>query len=74
VFISGKETKAIGEVREFATTKLAAGKTWDNYVVRIEVTRDGQLVSHEQKLSLVGGENQELEFDLDAPAPKLAAK
>jgi uncharacterized protein (TIGR03000 family) len=74
VFISGKETKATGEVREFATTKLAAGKTWDNYLVRIEVTRDGQLVSHEQKLSLVGGESQELEFDLEAPAPKLAAK
>jgi len=74
VYISGKETKATGEVREFATTKLAAGKTWDNYLVRVEVTRDGQVVSHEQKLSLVGGENQDLEFDLDAPTPKLASK
>jgi uncharacterized protein (TIGR03000 family) len=73
VFIAGKQTKATGEVREFATTKLTAGQKWDDYVVRVEVTRDGQVVSHEQKLTLVGGEAQELEFDLDAPAPKLAS-
>lgn len=71
VFIAGQETKASGEVREFATTKLAAGQNWDNYTVRVEVTRDGQVVSHEEKLTLIGGENRELNVSFDAP--KLAA-
>lgn len=71
VFIAGYETKATGEVREFATAKLAAGQAWDNYTVRVEAMRDGQLVSHEEKLTLIGGEDRSLEVNLDAP--KLAS-
>ena len=35
-------TKQTGEIREFATNRLAAGQTWSNYTVRVEVTRDGK--------------------------------
>jgi len=72
VFIAGKETKATGTVREFATTKLAAGQTWDNYTVRIEVTVDGNVVSSEEKLTLVGGADIAMSFDGEA-GPKLMA-
>ena len=64
VFIAGQETKAAGEVREFATTKLAPGQEWSDYVVRVEVTRNGETLSHEESLTLVGGSNKELEFNV----------
>lgn len=67
VFIAGRETGAAGEVREFATTRLAPGQAWNDYVVRVEVTRDGQVLSHEEKLTLTGGENREMHFDVGGP-------
>ncbi len=62
VYLSGKETSSTGPVREFSTTTLADGASWDNYTIRVE--SNGQ--SKEQTISLKSGENRELTFDFDA--------
>ncbi len=64
ITLAGIETKQTGEVREFATDKLAAGQTWSNYTVRVEVTRDGKTMSQDRTIMLSGGQSQELSFDL----------
>jgi len=64
VTLAGAETKQTGEVREFSTTKLAAGQAWQNYTVRVEVTRDGKIVAEERAITLTGGEAQELAIDM----------
>ena len=65
VYLSGNPTMLNGGVREFATTKLAAGEKWNDYVVRVELQRDGQLLSKEQTVSLNGGDNKQLTIDFD---------
>jgi uncharacterized protein (TIGR03000 family) len=67
VFLAGSETRSHGDEREFSTTRLARGQQWDDYLVRVEVERDGKTISREQTLSLTGGEERELNIDFDAP-------
>jgi uncharacterized protein (TIGR03000 family) len=67
VYLSGNETRGTGEVRTFSTTKLAEGQAWGNYVVRVELDRDGRTVSQEQTVDLKGGDIRELTVDFDAP-------
>lgn len=62
VYLSGKETTSTGATREFTTTGLAEGATWDNYTVR--VVSNGE--TKEKTISLAGGETQELTFSFDA--------
>jgi uncharacterized protein (TIGR03000 family) len=59
VYLSGKETSSTGPVREFSTTTLAEGSSWDNYTVR--VVSQGE--TKEQTISLKSGESRELNFD-----------
>ncbi len=63
VILAGVETKQTGEVRQFATSKLPAGQTWDDYKVVIEVTKDGKTLREERTIKLTGGQNQELAVD-----------
>ena len=72
VFLAGSETRQTGETRHYVTSQLTGGQTWNDYTVRVEVERNGQIVTDERTLSLVGGQSQELQIDLDAP--KVAAK
>jgi len=65
VYLSGNPTQLAGGVREFATTKLCAGEKWNDYVVRVELQRDGQVLSKEQTVSLNGGDNKQLTIDFD---------
>ena len=65
VTLAGSATQSFGEVREFSTARLAAGQEWNNYVVRVELDRDGQKLVKEQTLTLRGGESRELSFDFD---------
>lgn len=74
VYLSGNETRSTGLVREFTTTQLSAGQRWDNYVVRVEIQRDGQTLSQEQAISLAAGENRELNVDFDAQQVAQAAR
>jgi uncharacterized protein (TIGR03000 family) len=62
VYLSGKQTSSIGPTREFTTTALAEGASWDNYTVR--VVNNGE--TKEETISLKGGETRELTFDFDA--------
>lgn len=66
VFLSGNESKATGNVRSFVTTKLQPGQSWDNYVIRVELERNGQKISKEETISLASGESRELAIELDA--------
>jgi uncharacterized protein (TIGR03000 family) len=66
VFLSGNESKSTGTTREFVTTKLAAGQSWDNYTIRVEFERNGQTISKSEKISLAAGESRELTIDVDA--------
>jgi uncharacterized protein (TIGR03000 family) len=59
VYLSGKETSSTGAVREFSTTTLAEGSSWENYVVRAV----SQGVTKEQTVSIKAGESRELTFD-----------
>jgi len=59
VYLSGKETSSTGPVREFSTTSLNDGESWDNYTVR--VVSNGE--TKEQTISLKAGDSRELTFD-----------
>src|SRR5260221_14739421 len=62
VYLSGKETSTTGPIREFSTTSLSEGASWDNYSIR--VVSNGQ--TKEQTISLNAGETRELTFDFGA--------
>ena len=68
VYLSGRETNSTGEVREFATSKLAPGTEWKNYTVRVVSKIDGRDVSKEETITLTGGEDQDLSFDFNTNA------
>lgn len=63
VTLAGNDTKVAGNVRTYRTTRLTAGETWDNYTVRVSVTRGGRELSKEQTISLRGGSEEKLAFD-----------
>ena len=63
VFLAGQATQSQGATRTFATSKLSAGQAWANYTVKATLNRDGQQLTKEQTLTLVGGEDREIAFD-----------
>src|SRR6185437_12821873 len=67
VYLSGNETKSSGETRRFSTTKLANGREWQDYAIRVEIERDGQTLTREETVSLKAGEARELTVGFDAP-------
>jgi uncharacterized protein (TIGR03000 family) len=73
VMLAGTSTNQTGELRTFSTAALAAGTTWENYVVRVEVEEEGQTRVKEQPLTLVGGEKYELTFDFADESATFAA-
>lgn len=60
VTLAGVETKQSGEVRQFSTTRLAAGQAWQNYQIVVELDREGQTLREERTVTLTGGRAQEL--------------
>lgn len=66
VFLAGNETTGTGAVREFTTSKLAAGQSWENYSIRVTFDRDGQTVTREKSVTLNAGENQMVSFESEA--------
>jgi len=73
VFLGGNPTTTVGTVRTYKTT-LPAGQRLDKYTVRVELQRDGKVVTREQTIALAAGEAREIKFDFDAQsAPALAA-
>lgn len=74
VTLAGVETKQTGEVRQFATSKLASGQVWDGYKVVIETTRDGKTVRQERTLTLTGGQDQELAVNFNSDSTHQVAQ
>jgi uncharacterized protein (TIGR03000 family) len=74
VTLAGVETKQSGEVRQFATSKLASGQTWDDYKVVIELNRDGKTVREERTIQLTGGQDQELAVNFDGDSTQQVAQ
>jgi len=72
VFLAGSPTRLKGHVRNFTTTKLSSGQSWSNYVVRVELTRDGKTISQDREITLVAGVSQELTFHFETD--KVAAR
>src|SRR5262245_35574341 len=66
ITLAGVETKQTGEIRQFATSRLAAGQAWDDYKVVVELTRDGKTLQEERTIKLVGGEAQDLSVNFDS--------
>ena len=44
--------------------EAGAGQTWSNYIVHVEITRDGKTLIEDRTIMLTGGQSQELSFDL----------
>jgi uncharacterized protein (TIGR03000 family) len=63
VFLAGHETSSNGEVREFTTSRLAAGTEWNNYTVRVVAKVDGRDVTKDETITLTGGEDRDLTID-----------
>jgi uncharacterized protein (TIGR03000 family) len=68
ISLAGVDTKQSGETRQFATTRLAAGQTWDGYKVVVEMNKNGQTLHEERTIKLVGGEAQDLSINFDSTA------
>jgi len=68
ITLAGVDTKQSGETRQFATTRLAAGQTWDGYKVAVELTKNGQTLHEERTIKLIGGEAQDLSIGFDSTA------
>jgi uncharacterized protein (TIGR03000 family) len=62
VYLAGNATTASGEVRVFKTTGLSNGKGWNGYKIRVEMERDGKVVTEEQTIDLNAGETKEISF------------
>lgn len=63
VTLAGAATEQTGAEREFVTTRLQAGATWEDYTVRVETTVEGKPVVQERVITLRGGESQALIFN-----------
>jgi uncharacterized protein (TIGR03000 family) len=72
VMLAGVATRQTGETREFSTTQLAPGQSWNNYKVSVEFDVDGKTVTKQATISLVGGETKQLSFSFDADSEQLA--
>jgi uncharacterized protein (TIGR03000 family) len=71
--LAGRDSNSTGAVREFTTTKLAAGTEWTNYVVHAEITRDGKVITKEETLSLKAGESRNLTINFDSESASRVA-
>jgi uncharacterized protein (TIGR03000 family) len=65
VYLAGNETSAKGETRVFRTTGLKNGKSWGDYVIKVEIDRGGRTITQEKRISLQAGEDKEVEFEFD---------
>jgi uncharacterized protein (TIGR03000 family) len=63
VYLSGRETSSTGELREFSTSKLAPGAEWNDYTVKVVANVDGREVTKEETITLIGGQDRELNID-----------
>ncbi|MEI8369091.1 MAG: TIGR03000 domain-containing protein [Planctomycetia bacterium] len=71
VWIEGQPTAKEGAVREFLTSALHAGETWEGYEVKVAMVVDGRSIETTKRIDLIGGKAIDLAID---PAAALAAE
>jgi uncharacterized protein (TIGR03000 family) len=62
VVLAGDATTATGSVRTYKTTTLSPGQAWSDYSIQVSVVRNGQTVTQEKTISLVGGRQESVRF------------
>lgn len=72
VYLGGHATNTAGTTRWYAPTMPASGQESD-YVVRVELERDGQKLVREERVALSAGEFRELSIGFDRPESSVAA-
>lgn len=65
VVLAGQEANGTGPVRTFKTTKLNRGQVWTDYSIQVSVVRNGQMLTQQKTISLVGGRQESLSFAFD---------
>ena len=68
VTLAGADTKQAGAKRVYSTKRLAPGETWDNYVVRVSLEKNGRKLTKERSISLEGGQHFEMHIDFNEDA------
>ena len=71
VWIEGQPTAKEGAVREFLTSALEAGETWEGYEVKVAMVVDGRSIETTKRIDLIGGKAIDVAID---PAAALAAE
>ncbi len=72
VSLGGNSTSGTGALRTFKTESLRVGQVWQDYVIRVESEIDGEFVTQEKTVSIIGGTESDYHFDFTAR--KLAAR
>jgi uncharacterized protein (TIGR03000 family) len=67
VLLAGNATSATGAERVYRTSQLAPGQLWSNYVVEVQVERNGEKLVKQKVINLVGGQEYELSFEFESP-------
>jgi uncharacterized protein (TIGR03000 family) len=62
VVLAGEATTATGAVRTYKTKTLTSGQAWPDYSIEVSVVRNGQLVTQEKTIRLIGGRQESLRF------------
>jgi uncharacterized protein (TIGR03000 family) len=65
VFINDQPTKSRGVERNYVSRGILAGNAYD-FRIRVEVVRDGKMMSSQQTLHLIAGDHRQLAFALPA--------
>ena len=72
VLLAGKATESEGPIRTFKTLSLENGEIWNDYLIRVDVDIDGETVSKERLIKIVGGTESDYHFEF--PAAMLATR
>lgn len=65
LFVAGTEMQSTGSVRKFATTRLNPGQKWEEFTIRAEIVRDGEISWMHKTVTLGTGESRQVHFDFD---------
>lgn len=72
VLLAGKSTQSVGMVRTFKTLSLRQGEIWNDYAIRVQVDIDGERLTEDRNISIIGG--TEVDYHFDFGNPKFASR
>lgn len=74
IILAGTPANRGGETRVFSTRRLKSGETWEDYKVVAIIEKDGETITQEKSLTIVGGENHEINFDFENSDVRVASR